>query len=50
MARRVTVCAGAMLKEFEKKNAPYSKIISVEHVCRNILKAVDTHVNVAALD
>ena len=31
MARRVTVCAGSILKDYEK-NAPYGKIMSVEHV------------------
>ena len=41
MARRVTVCAGAILKEFEK-NSPYRKILSVEHVRHNILISVDT--------
>ena len=46
MALRVTVCAGVLLKDFEK-NAPYGKIMSVEHVCRNILIAVDTLSNTA---
>ena len=46
MARRVTVCAGPILKEYEK-NATYGKIMSFEHVCRNILIAVDTLSNTA---
>ena len=46
MAHRVTVCAGPILKGYEK-NAPYGKIMSVEHVRRNILIAVDTLSNTA---
>ena len=46
MACRVTFCAGPILKEYEK-NAPYGRILSVEHVRRNNLIAVDTLSNTA---
>ena len=46
MAHPVTVCAGLIHKEY-KKNTLYDKTMSVEHVCRNILIAVDTLSNTA---